>query len=428
MIKQILVSLFFICAAFAAGADDTRFNEGQIPTIIVFPDTFSEANPVELENKESTEWQILRTQLIEDSTTTGIFRPTPYDNIFSIAHYKEATVILLKSPRVETILERQVLAERYFARLNLLAGKWPADFSQIIFAGIGRGAEVAQTILNATSSSQDNWIKNVKGVVTLENKTQMRAFTADSLKIIGQSLMTALKNMNSNLGSLNKGLTNINKKDPQLVDNENLKRVSKIYSYYLFNVLSFMGEMGKIERSYTQQAAVKVATLTADIVNDDSFKTELMGFMKDWITNPDDNVANELISALDDKKLSDIHELVNTGTNYKRTPMIGQIYYRALKQAVLENNLSLAQANNAAALSKKDLIFKTLNSNLIAVGNAVAEIQKGLTDIQKSYGNEQANMHKIDFNNGTQQIRRDLIQKIVSEVSTSTSTETGASL
>lgn len=453
MIKQIFILTVLSLSSICVAAQETRSSNARpIPTIIVLPDAFSEGDqlklaPSEVSDQQSVdhenEWQLIRNQTVENYQTAGIAAATTFNDLFSVATYGFADVIYLRTPRVETILERHVLAARYIARLNALAQRLPQRFSNVVLAGIGRGADIAQAMIDQKDDSANEFLKNVSGVVSVGDRrklVELLDIVQDNSQAPGEqpqtprvNLARALTVLDSSVRTLNKGLGNLQqqtKTDKKL----DRKRVSKIYTYYMLTLLGFMEELAKLQSSHATQTAIKMATLTSDIMKDPEFKGKLLSFMQIWMTNPDEKMAlfliNELTNPMIAKKVSDLSEIFSEGKTYKELPLVSRIYFHALKQAVSQNGFQLTQSLSASTNSQDPSAFlNNLNKRIMELGAAITEIKKGLVDMGVTPDSkQQANIFHLEFTENNQTLDKDLFLKVLNLASGSTASEVRSGL
>lgn len=455
MKKRILI-LALLSLSSLCRAEDIPSVSLPSATIIVLPDTFSEGDPQKISIQSDTsdsktaernqDWQALRSQSVEDLTTTGLSRSAKFEDLFSVVTYDFATVIQMKTPRVETILERRILADRYLARLNMLAQRWPERFSKIIIAGIGRGADVGHTIMEMSDterSTQNPWLKNIQGLVSLGDSRRLVKLLGivedngqgalNSTPAPHQNIAMALKYLDSNMRVLTKGLINIHN---GLQPGEKLdrKRVSKIYTYYMLSLLGFMEELAKLQSVQATQSAIKVATLTSDIIQDPAFTGKLLSFFQLWMSKPDQDMAFFLIREVTGpsvaQKISDLSDLFSEGKTYKELPMVGRIYFRALKEALSQNGANFTQSLNASTdIEDPSRFLNSFNKHITDLGASISDLNKGLLDIGQSFETKNETVLHVEFENqNAPKLDKNIFIKVINTVSGSAVKETRAGL
>lgn len=422
-------------------------------TIVILPDTFSEAEAHKLSLQRDgadqqtavleQEWQLLRSQKIGDAMFTGVSNSSKFEDLFSVVSYEFATVIQLKTPRVETILERKVLAQRYLARLNILAQRWPDRFSQVVIAGIGRGADVGRAIMDLSASNFSNtvpWIKNIHNLVSVGDSRKL-------IKLLGiiqdgnqpltgpnqvskESLVVAMKSLETTMRALTKGLENL--RNNVTPDDKMYKRgISKIYTYYVLTIFGFMEELAKLQSTQAVQTAIKAATLTSDIIQDPEFKGKLLSFLQIWMAQPDKNMALFLIKELaGNQKISDLSEIFSEGNTYRELPVVGRIYFLAIKDAILQNSLQLTQSIDSLANEQDPARFlNSLNKHMAGLATAITEIKKGLVDMGQPLDSNSDGMLHLEFEDSTNpKLDRALFIKILDATSGSAGAATRAGI
>lgn len=415
--------------------------------IIVLPDTFSEEDPQKLtaqsegvysnSNQQTAafealekDWQALRAEIISDSTI-GVSGSPRFEDLFSVVVYDFATVIQLKTPRIETILERKILAQRYLARLSLLAQRWPAPFSRIILAGVGRGADVGRAMMER-SASNNPLLKNIQGLVSVGDPKRL-------IKLMGifqdgnqavknsnqnpqQSLREALNSLDSNMHILTKGLANLRNglKPGEKLDQ---KRIAKIYTYYMLTILGFMEELAKMQSVHAVHNAMKAASLSSNIVHEPEFNGKLSNFMQIWMDEPDDDITffliRELISPSMAQKISDLSDLFSEGKIYQELPIVGRIYFHAIKDAIKS-----ATAQNASDPSHLlNNLLNNFDNHITTLGATISEIHKGLIDMGQSTNSKEVSALHVEFEHPNDpKLDKNLFIKIKNTVSDSANT------
>lgn len=430
MKKRILAFILLTLGSFsqaaetsANGAIDASLSVSVPPTtIVVLPDAFSEGDPqnITLQNDNSSphaqslvqEWQSVGPQIVDKYVKAGLTRAARFEDLFSVTAYDFATVIKLKTPRVETILERKVLANRYITRLNLLVQIWPHRFSNIIIAGIGRGADVGQIIKSISETNgaiQNSWLKNIKGIVSVGeprrlikilNIMQSKGINTDIDKDSEQSIAAAIQNLDNNLRTLTLALTNI-RRNLKPGEKMNRSQVSKIYAYYMFSVLGFIEEIAKLQSIHVAAKAFEITALTADVLKSEDFKGKLISFIQLWMARPDKEMTLFLIKELGGplvaQKIELLSDLFSEGKTYGELPLLGKIYFRAVKDALVQSASNFrSSANHSKNTDDPTELLNTLNQHLSSFGKAINEISNGLMDM-KGIPAPQDGIYHVDF-------------------------------
>lgn len=421
MKKRILAFILLTLGSFCQATETSAVSVPRT-TIVVLPDAFSEGDPqnIALQNDNSSpqaqaleqEWQNVGPQIVDRYVEAGLARAARFEDLFSVTAYDFATVIELKSPRVETILERKVLANRYITRLNLLAQIWPQRFSNIIIAGIGRGADVGQiikSISETNASIQNPWLKNVKGIVSVGeprrlikilNIMQSKGIDTDIDNNTEQSIAAAIQNLDNNLRTLTLALTNLRSK---LKPGEKMNRaqVSKIYAYYMFSILGFIEEIAKLQSIHAAVKAFEITALTADVIKSEDFKGKLISFVQLWMARPDKEMTlfliKELSGPLVAQKIELLSDLFSEGKTYGELPLLGKIYFRAVKDALIQSASHFRSSTNASKNADDPTeLLDNLNQHLTSFGIAINDISKGLIDM-KVISAPQDGIYHVDF-------------------------------
>ncbi|MGZ3773636.1 MAG: hypothetical protein ACXVCY_06560 [Pseudobdellovibrionaceae bacterium] len=417
-------------------------------TIVILPDVFSEADAKKssLEGETDQEWESIRSEKIADVTEMGVPESSKFDDLFSVVSYDFATIIQIKTPTIETILERKVLAERYLKRLTALAHRMPHRFSNVILAGLGRGVDIGQTMMDVSASNEEslnNWTKNIHHLISVGDQKGLIKFfniIGDGSKLISDKAMKTQKAMALAIGTLDlnihtitKGLENLRRslKPGEMIDK---KRISKLYSYYMLSILGFMEELAKIQGLSTGQVASKVAAMTSEIIQDPTFQAKVLNFIQLWMVRPDEDMAlflaKDLVTPALAEKISNLNDLFSQGSAYKELPALGKIYFHAIKNAVTSNSQQLSQSVSISTIEQDPSLFlNNLNSRLVDFGTTVSQINKGLLEMGDALTNQMNSSLHVEFENpNSPKLDKDLFTKILNAASASTARQVESSL
>lgn len=423
-------------------------------TIVVLPDAFSEddfknlsvetekAGP--LNSHLENEWQSLRLQNVDEFKLTHVAPGSIYGDLFSVASYDFATVIQLKSPQVETVLERQVLAQRYIARLSLLAQRWPDQFANIIIAGIGRGGDVGHKVMEMAVtdiSSKINWLRNIKRVVSIGDRKRLvkllgivnestQAVT-DPAQIHQKNLGLLLDSLDRSMSGLMHALKNLNARAQagEVVDK---RKLAKVYTFYPLNILAFLQDLSKLQTMHAAKTAIKMTSLISDIITNPDFQGKLASFLEMWMTRPDKETAVLLIQELASpeiaQKFSELSDVFSDGKTYKEFQVVGKLYFHVIKNAVLESREQLIQsASTSMKYHDSAMAMDSLNKSMFYLGSTVSELKKGLKDIGQSISAKDDLSGSVAFEDANNpKLDRKLFIKVLMSVSSASASHEGS--
>jgi hypothetical protein len=398
--------------------------------IILVPDLFSEETPQKISlqpnqgHNESeqliADWRQISTQRSSSASFQVGVRNVKMAELFEIQAMGSVIIVQLKSPVVETILDRKSLADRYSERLAELKGLWPVGLRNIILVGQGRGFDVARAMNSGSESKKANvpndWRKELKAVVGFGQNRNVELVLgklagASGDLIIGRALVTsALVNFQKNIAVLGRALDHMNANTVRTHYKLN-EQYAQVYAHFLMTVYGFWEEIIKLKKGELENELSGMEKLLSDVINDSENEKLVLDVIDAVLRNPTQDTLMSLITTLiapeDLSKVGGLLDSISDPEIYEGLPVASRLYYRYAAQA-LQSTLGHLRISLPKQIEKRDsqgainilrTEIKVLSSELLKLTSGMSDMAKYQDELVNPFGPElglESGVYKIE--------------------------------